>query len=51
MVQLLVLQNFVDQLIAKAINTCEELPVDPFSSISMENMPDNIDRMFLTKDQ
>ena len=37
--------------IGKAIKTCEKLPVTSFSSISMENMPDNIDRMILTNDQ
>ncbi|GBM70805.1 hypothetical protein AVEN_142094-1 [Araneus ventricosus] len=37
--------------IGKAIKTCEELPVAPFSSISVENIPDNIDRMVLSNDQ
>ncbi|GBM87549.1 hypothetical protein AVEN_107199-1 [Araneus ventricosus] len=37
--------------IGKAIKTCEELPVAPFSSINVENMPDNIDRMVLSNDQ
>ncbi|GBL64816.1 hypothetical protein AVEN_136594-1, partial [Araneus ventricosus] len=37
--------------IGKAIETYEELPVAPFSSISMENMPHNIDRMVLSNDQ
>ncbi|GBL72988.1 hypothetical protein AVEN_128161-1 [Araneus ventricosus] len=31
--------------IGKAIKTCEELPVAPFSSISVENMPYNIHYM------
>ncbi|GBL87971.1 hypothetical protein AVEN_192120-1 [Araneus ventricosus] len=34
--------------IGKAIKTCEELPVAPFSSISVGNMPDNIDRIVLS---
>ncbi|GBM73059.1 hypothetical protein AVEN_268534-1 [Araneus ventricosus] len=34
--------------IGKAIKTCEELLVVPFSSISVENMPDNIDRIILS---
>ncbi|GBM65797.1 hypothetical protein AVEN_196106-1 [Araneus ventricosus] len=50
MVQQLVLKNFVDQLVKK-IKSCEELPVGPFSSINVENMPDNIDRMVLNSDQ
>ncbi|GBM10984.1 hypothetical protein AVEN_1320-1 [Araneus ventricosus] len=50
MVQQLVLKNFVDQLVKK-IKSCEELPVALFSSISVENMPDNIDRMVLSNDQ
>ncbi|GBN17780.1 hypothetical protein AVEN_122311-1 [Araneus ventricosus] len=33
------------------MKTYEELPVAPFSSISGENMPDNIDRMVLSNDQ
>ncbi|GBM27209.1 Canalicular multispecific organic anion transporter 2 [Araneus ventricosus] len=37
--------------IGKANKTCEELPVAPFSSISVENIPDNIDRMVLSNDQ
>ncbi|GBL85919.1 hypothetical protein AVEN_63232-1 [Araneus ventricosus] len=37
--------------IRKAIKTCEELPVAPFSSISVENMPHNIDRIVLRNDQ
>ncbi|GBM90613.1 hypothetical protein AVEN_239219-1 [Araneus ventricosus] len=37
--------------IGKAIKTCEELPVVSFSSISVENMPDNIDIMVLSNDQ
>ncbi|GBN17570.1 hypothetical protein AVEN_140252-1 [Araneus ventricosus] len=37
--------------IGKAIKTCEELPVAPFSSISVENIPANIDRMVLSNDQ
>ncbi|GBN99529.1 hypothetical protein AVEN_62826-1 [Araneus ventricosus] len=37
--------------IGKAIETCEELPLAPFSSISVENMPHNIDRMVLSNDQ
>ncbi|GBN91905.1 hypothetical protein AVEN_153351-1 [Araneus ventricosus] len=37
--------------IGKAIKTCEELPVAPFSSISVDNMSDNIDRMVLSNDQ
>ncbi|GBM63652.1 hypothetical protein AVEN_206875-1 [Araneus ventricosus] len=39
------------QPLGKAIKTYEELPVAPFSSISMENMPHNIDRMVLSNDQ
>ncbi|GBO41314.1 hypothetical protein AVEN_58603-1, partial [Araneus ventricosus] len=35
----------------KAIKTYEELPVAPFSSINVENMPHNIDRMVLSNDQ
>ncbi|GBN77403.1 hypothetical protein AVEN_204040-1 [Araneus ventricosus] len=35
----------------KAIKTYEELPVAPFSSINVENMPGNIDRMVLSNDQ
>ncbi|GBM79924.1 Transposon Ty3-I Gag-Pol polyprotein [Araneus ventricosus] len=35
----------------KAIETYEELPVAPFSPISVENMPHNIDRMVLSNDQ
>ncbi|GBN38752.1 hypothetical protein AVEN_125189-1 [Araneus ventricosus] len=50
MVQQLVLKNFVDQLVKKN-KSCEELPVAPFSSISVENMPDNIDRIVLSNDQ
>ncbi|GBN78062.1 hypothetical protein AVEN_227846-1 [Araneus ventricosus] len=37
--------------ISKAIETCEELPVAPFSPISVENMPHNIARMVLSNDQ
>ncbi|GBM89611.1 hypothetical protein AVEN_133164-1 [Araneus ventricosus] len=37
--------------IGKENETCEELPVAPFSSINVENMPDNIDRMVLSNDQ
>ncbi|GBM29907.1 hypothetical protein AVEN_246466-1 [Araneus ventricosus] len=37
--------------IGKAIKTCEEQPVAPFSSISVDNMSDNIDRMVLSNDQ
>ncbi|GBM51049.1 hypothetical protein AVEN_123865-1 [Araneus ventricosus] len=37
--------------IGKANKTCEELPIAPFSSISVENIPDNIDRMVLSNDQ
>ncbi|GBM47545.1 hypothetical protein AVEN_90258-1 [Araneus ventricosus] len=37
--------------IGKAIKTCQELSVAPFSSIIVENMPDNIDRMVLSNDQ
>ncbi|GBL72770.1 hypothetical protein AVEN_127990-1 [Araneus ventricosus] len=37
--------------IGKKIKSCEEVPVAPFSSISVENMPDNIDRMVLSNDQ
>ncbi|GBO10312.1 hypothetical protein AVEN_142279-1 [Araneus ventricosus] len=36
--------------IGKAIETCEE-PVAPFPSISVDNMPHNIDRMVLSNDQ
>ncbi|GBN65946.1 hypothetical protein AVEN_52346-1 [Araneus ventricosus] len=50
MVQQLVLKNFVNQLVKK-IKSCEELPVAPFSSISVENMADNTDRMVLSNDQ
>ncbi|GBM32502.1 hypothetical protein AVEN_156596-1 [Araneus ventricosus] len=50
MVQQLVLKNFVYQ-IGKKIKSCEELPVAPFSSIRVENMPDNIDRIVLSNDQ
>ncbi|GBN30412.1 hypothetical protein AVEN_186937-1 [Araneus ventricosus] len=39
------------QLIGKAIKTCEDLPVASFSSISVENMPHNLDRMILSNDQ
>ncbi|GBL72328.1 hypothetical protein AVEN_122606-1 [Araneus ventricosus] len=34
--------------IGKTIKTCKELPVAPFSSISVENKPDNMDRMVLS---
>ncbi|GBN41871.1 hypothetical protein AVEN_74001-1 [Araneus ventricosus] len=37
--------------LGKAIKTYEELPVAPFSSINVENMPHNIDRMVLSNDQ
>ncbi|GBM47201.1 hypothetical protein AVEN_271262-1 [Araneus ventricosus] len=37
--------------IGKAIKTSEKLPVAPFSSISVENMRDNIDKMVLSIDQ
>ncbi|GBM44736.1 hypothetical protein AVEN_103199-1 [Araneus ventricosus] len=37
--------------IGKAIKACEELPAAPFSSISVENMPHNIDRMVLSNNQ
>ncbi|GBM35608.1 hypothetical protein AVEN_30469-1, partial [Araneus ventricosus] len=50
MVQQLVLKDFVDP-ICKKIKSCEELPVAPLSSISVENIPDNIDRMVLSNDQ
>ncbi|GBN13335.1 hypothetical protein AVEN_39127-1 [Araneus ventricosus] len=36
--------------IGKAIKTCEELTVAAFSSISVENMPHNIDIMVLSND-
>ncbi|GBN10995.1 hypothetical protein AVEN_13657-1 [Araneus ventricosus] len=49
MVQQLVLKNFVDQLIKQL--KLQELPVAPFSSINVENMPHNIDRMVLSNDQ
>ncbi|GBL85566.1 hypothetical protein AVEN_34716-1 [Araneus ventricosus] len=39
------------QPLGEAIKTYEELPVAPFSSISMENMPHSIDRMVLSNDQ
>ncbi|GBM98691.1 hypothetical protein AVEN_56810-1 [Araneus ventricosus] len=35
----------------KAIKTCKEQPVALISSISVDNMPDNIDRMILSNDQ
>ncbi|GBO15923.1 hypothetical protein AVEN_120482-1 [Araneus ventricosus] len=35
----------------KAFETCEELPVAPFSPISVENMPHNADRMVLSNNQ
>ncbi|GBN98290.1 hypothetical protein AVEN_70106-1 [Araneus ventricosus] len=44
------LKNFVNHLV-KTIKTYEELPVAPFSSISMENIPHNRDRMVLSNDQ
>ncbi|GBL72121.1 hypothetical protein AVEN_115126-2-1, partial [Araneus ventricosus] len=37
--------------IGKAIKICEEQPVVPFSSISVQNMPVNIDRMVLSNDK
>ncbi|GBM88312.1 hypothetical protein AVEN_198143-1 [Araneus ventricosus] len=37
--------------ICKKIKSCEELPLTPFSSISVENIPENIDRMVLSNDQ
>ncbi|GBM88882.1 hypothetical protein AVEN_134144-1 [Araneus ventricosus] len=37
--------------IGKAVKTGEDLPAAPFSSIIVENMPDNIDRMVLINDQ
>ncbi|GBM75776.1 hypothetical protein AVEN_7015-1 [Araneus ventricosus] len=49
MVQQLVLKNFVDHLVKQSKPS--KLPVDPFSSISVENMPRNIDRMVLSNDQ
>ncbi|GBO37507.1 hypothetical protein AVEN_222804-1 [Araneus ventricosus] len=39
------------QPLGKAIKTYQELPVAPFSSINVENMPHNIDRMVLSNDQ
>ncbi|GBN54609.1 hypothetical protein AVEN_218141-1, partial [Araneus ventricosus] len=36
--------------LGKAIKTYQELPLAPFSSISVENMPHNIDRMVLSND-
>ncbi|GBM55746.1 hypothetical protein AVEN_190333-1 [Araneus ventricosus] len=50
MVQQLVLKNFVYQLVKKS-NPTRRLPVAPLSSISVENMPDNTDRMVLINDQ
>ncbi|GBN98614.1 hypothetical protein AVEN_8127-1 [Araneus ventricosus] len=49
MVQQLVLNNFVDHLVKQSKPS--KLTVAPFSSISVENMPDNIDRMVLSNDQ
>ncbi|GBM66130.1 hypothetical protein AVEN_198567-1 [Araneus ventricosus] len=49
MVQQLVLQNFVGQLVKQSKPS--KLPVAPFSSINVENMLDNIDRMVLSNDQ
>ncbi|GBO04001.1 hypothetical protein AVEN_154465-1 [Araneus ventricosus] len=53
MVQQLVLKNFVDHLVKQSkptrpltFKTCSS-----FFSISVENMPDNIDRMVLSNDQ
>ncbi|GBL81647.1 hypothetical protein AVEN_93434-1 [Araneus ventricosus] len=37
--------------IGEAIKIFEELHVAPFSSISVENMPDNMERMVLSNDQ
>ncbi|GBM43109.1 hypothetical protein AVEN_271319-1 [Araneus ventricosus] len=39
------------RLLGKAIKTYEELPVTLFSSINVENMPHNIDRMVLNNNQ
>ncbi|GBM02987.1 hypothetical protein AVEN_14503-1 [Araneus ventricosus] len=49
MVQQLVLKNFVDHLVKQSKPS--KLPVAPFSSISVENMPHNIDRIVLSNDQ
>ncbi|GBM53212.1 hypothetical protein AVEN_14237-1 [Araneus ventricosus] len=37
--------------IGKAIKTCDYLPLAPLSSISVENMPYNINKMVLSNDQ
>ncbi|GBN09382.1 hypothetical protein AVEN_29467-1, partial [Araneus ventricosus] len=37
--------------LGKAIKTYEDLPVAPFSSMNVENMPHNIDRMVLSNEQ